>query len=270
MMSHDCGSKSCESFKVPKQTLKDIYLDRKKTTRETRDAFVERFRWKKTSTQKEHSARRFFTKYRIGRHQVCQRHLCIPKTRGQKPNDEQNHVLEDFFEKLPKERSHYCLHSKDLFIQGFSKLLLLFHEFQRQNPLTKLSRSKFCSYFKKEVLSLHQKKLHAVNDCEWGRFEAELEHHQLEARLEENLQVGFNQVLKCISADSDFSDVSNLCLRIDADPAANISDNSLTNKANNCLPISKLRSVSQRHCRPCLKLDLFFLVARNNGPKRCK
>jgi len=243
MMSHDCGSKSCESFKVPKQTLKDIYLDRKKTTRETRDAFVERFRWKKTSTQKEHSARRFFTKYRIGRHQVCQRHLCIlfqmsgrditnakqkkkenPKTRGQKPNDEQNHVLEDFFEKLPKERSHYCLHSKDLFIQGFSKLLLLFHEFQRQNPLTKLSRSKFCSYFKKEVLSLHQKKLHAVNDCEWGRFEAELEHHQLEARLEENLQVGFNQVLKCISADSDFSDVSNLCLRIDADPAANLND----------------------------------------------
>jgi len=111
-----------------------------------RDAFLEQFRWLRKKSLKDDTKKRFFTKYVIGKTRVCQRHLCLPKARGQKPNHQQNEILAEFFQEIPKERSHYCLHSELLYIQGFPTLLLLFREFQRQNPGAILSRSKFTTF----------------------------------------------------------------------------------------------------------------------------
>lgn len=183
-----------------------------------RDAFLEQFRWLRKKSLKDDTKKRFFTKYVIGKTRVCQRHLCLPKARGQKPNHQQNEILAEFFQEIPKERSHYCLHSELLYIQGFPTLLLLFREFQRQNPGAILSRSKFTT-----CLSLHQQKLHAKSDQERRDLTAQLEQHQRTARTEEEVQVGFNQVLQILHGKvEEFHNVARHCFRIDADPAANL------------------------------------------------
>jgi len=150
---------------------KEIFLQRKQTKQhpKTRESFLESFRWQKTKGSK--SSRRFFTKYKIEKHRVCHQHLCKflkisgrdlakskrkqkenPKTRGRKKNIPKNEALENFFKALPMERSHYCLHSEHLFIQGFSTLLSLFREYRRVGEIV-VSKAKFFTYFNKEIYS---------------------------------------------------------------------------------------------------------------------
>jgi len=114
------------------------------------------------------------------------------------------------------ERSHYCLHSEHLFIQGFSTLLSLFREYRRVGEIV-VSKAKFFT-----CLSLHQKKLHARSDIEKKEIEELLNTHQSEAKIEENFQVGMNQILGCIASDATFAAHSNQILRLDVDPAANL------------------------------------------------
>jgi len=190
-----CKQKCCHFQAIPKETLREIFYERKKRNKHNRDQFLEQFRWQKTKTAGKH---RFHTKYKIGHFRVCHHHMT-------RKNVDRNQMLNKT--KPSKHSSANCPSSQATTAPT------------RNCCTSKTSRvSKNC--MRPKGIRIQKLKTDCCDKCLSARNQIKTAHGEERRRLEDKLSQHQNEAR--IEEDPTLTEAASIAFRLDVDPASNL------------------------------------------------